>query len=661
MWESALTDMTSDIESQINASLLIAYHVCAGSPMPPKLASAAIDVGRVESFSLASQPKLELHCIKTHTSTYLLRCQLYDQLVTQALSSGIQWRRYCQKGKKPDAVAQTLGRSLMLQLHAMKGCDPRTGTVVVLTLSQAMGALKRAKVPAVVIKELQAAVLQPCQPVSAPSQSGPQHLDIDSLQLCDDLPRELPKQAPSIKLGQQLSLKQHEGAYLHPVLQAQLGCFTEFFNNDWNLVRDTNTLGGRSISGIKDDILYILGYLHTVLGIELPNLYHLVQAEHICVYLASRFNAGLAQGSMGHDLDAVTKVVQFWKGQKGLGSAAQKLQELEVWMHRLAKQMRKARPQVRKEPFAMQASGQWATAAELVQCFEAARQKTVPEVHEWLEEHDGRMMGMYLALELQDVALANTLFGYLPPMRLECIKTMTRPGAGVGCQEEECTLGPDCAGNRLEWKADGGLKIVFPHHKNRKTWGTAITLEDLPAELTEVLELYLEHAIPTFCSKYPKVQEHGRVFFTPTGLPHTGSLSYHFRRILQSFGMPRALAIAPQTLRHIFIDERSAASPVAGPNDRDASLVMGNSVAAWGAWYQLSRWDGRAAQRAADQMQPWRAAMLQQSEPLQLESTVMQESEPLQLEGTVMPEFEPMQLDNSPASELDEEDVNIVD
>ena len=39
--------------------------------------------------------------------------------------------------------------------------------------------------------------------------------------------------------------------------------------------------------------------------------------------------------------------------------------------------------------------------------------------------------------------------------------------------------------------------------------------------------------------------------------------------------------------------------------------MMGNSVAAWGAWYQLSRWDGRAAQRAADEMQPWRAAMLQ--------------------------------------------------
>ena len=130
--------------------------------MPPKLASAAIDVERVESFSLASKPKLSLHCIRTHTSTYLLRCQLYKELVTHALCSNIHWRRCCQKGKKPDAAPQTLGRALMQQLQSMRACKPHTGIVAVLTLSQAVGALKRARVSAEIISELQAAVLQPC-------------------------------------------------------------------------------------------------------------------------------------------------------------------------------------------------------------------------------------------------------------------------------------------------------------------------------------------------------------------------------------------------------------------------------------------------------------------------------------------------------------------
>ena len=307
-------------------------------------------------------------------------------------------------------------------------------------------------------------------------------MDIDSLPLCEELPREVPSEAPVIRFGQ-LSLRQHVVAYQHPILQAQLACFTEFYGNAWNLVRDTNSLQSNSISGIIDDILYILGYLHTVLGIQSPNLYHLVQAEHMAMYLGSSFNAGLAQGSMGHDFGAVTKVVQFWRGQRGLGAAAQSLQELEGWLFRLAKQMRKARPQVRKEPFAMQAAGKWASAGELVRCFDSARLRVVTEVHEWVEEHEGEDLWINLAEDLHDVTLANMLFGHLPPMRLECIKTMTRPGVVAGCHEQECKLGPGCAGNRLEWNMVGGLKLVFPHHKNRRTWGTAITLEALPADL----------------------------------------------------------------------------------------------------------------------------------------------------------------------------------
>ena len=126
--------------------------------------------------------------------------------------------------------------------------------------------------------------------------------------------------------------------------------------------------------------------------------------------------------------------------------------------------------------------------------------------------------------------------------------------------------------------------------------------------------LYLEHAMPMYCKRFDQVQQHGRLVFTPTGLPHKGSLSYHFKRMLHKLGMPRAMDIAPQVLRHIFTDERSCANPVAGPSDRDASLVMGNSEKAWAASYQLSRWHGRAAQRAADEMQSWGAALLQQPE-----------------------------------------------
>ena len=581
--------------------------------MPSSQAAAVIDVGRVESFSLPSKPRLNLVYIKTNTSSYLLRCQLFQHMVCKGSCSDIQWRRFCMRDRRQGAIAKTLGRSLMLDLHALKAIHNQTGVVSVITLSQAMGALAKAKVPASIRAELQAAVSQPALSVvprgDCPASTS--YLDLEGLHLCSQLPTALPEDFPTFSFGQRMSLSQDQAACEHPILRAQLAAFSDFFTKQWNLARETSKLGGKSIKTIKEDLLYILGYLKTHKGIDYPNLYHVVQAEWVIGYLAGRVQAGLSQGAMGHDLDAVTKVVQFWMQQPGAGAVSEQLQALEKWLHRLAKQMRRAVPQVRKQPVAMQAAGKWATAAQLVKCFEAARVRVVGQVYARLQQQAGGELGLMLAQDLQDVTLANMLFGYLPPMRLECIMTMTRPGAGVLCQEEDCTLGPSCAGNRLERTAGDGIKLVFPHHKNRRTWGVDIILEAVPAELAELFNLYLDHAMPTLCSHLPKAQQHGRVFFTPTGLPHANSLSYHFKRILVKLGMPESTDICPQHLRHIFIDERSAANPVAGPNDRGAALVMGNSVAAWGAWYQLSRWDGRAAQRAADEMQPWRAAMVQ--------------------------------------------------
>ena len=129
--------------------------------MPSSQAAAVIDVGRVESFSLPSKPRLNLVYIKTNTSSYLLRCQLFQHMVCKGSCSDIQWRRFCMRDRRQGAIAKTLGRSLLLDLHALKAIHNQTGVVSVITLSQAMGALAKAKVPASIRAELQAAVSQP--------------------------------------------------------------------------------------------------------------------------------------------------------------------------------------------------------------------------------------------------------------------------------------------------------------------------------------------------------------------------------------------------------------------------------------------------------------------------------------------------------------------
>ena len=64
-------------------------------------------------------------------------------------------------------------------------------------------------------------------------------------------------------------------------------------------------------------MLCISGTLKFYRGMEAPNLYHVTKAEWVTGYLAGREDPGLSQGAMKHDLDAVTKVVQFWMQQPG--------------------------------------------------------------------------------------------------------------------------------------------------------------------------------------------------------------------------------------------------------------------------------------------------------------------------------------------------------
>ena len=588
--------------------------------MPPRLDSGVIQVGLVESFSMLTLPEATFTVIRTNKSPLLLRCQLFDKLVkSHGQCEHTQFNRLCQRASRPGSPTLTLGSSLMAQLHDAKALKPRSSSSnVVVTAPQALSALKKARVPQALRDELETLVQQQGQShqpsSSTPTPTSP-GFHAGHLHLSPELPDQPPlHDFPVISLGQRFGLKGFPAAHDHPVLQEQQAAFTSFFMSPFHLKRKGQAMSAKSMEGVWADVLYILGYLHRFCGVQFPNLYHLVNAEWVAMYIASRLQAGLAGGSMAHDLDALGKVVEFFLGQKGMdkGEVHDQLSAFAAWLLTLASQVRHNRPQVKKQPFHMQAAGKWATTCALVECFEAARVKVLEDVQHWQDGHPGQQLSFCQSLEVQDVLYANMMFGQLPPMRLECIRTMRRPDVSPACLEEHCQLGPECAGNRLELTTQGSIRLVFPHHKNRRTWGTDIVIESVPPQLEELFLLYLREAMPTLTRVLPKAQLHGLVFFTRTGIPHPNSMSLYFNSVMKRLGMPQQLHIAPQNLRHIFIEERLGVSSVPGPSDRGASLVMGNSVGAWRSWYELSRWDGRSAQRAVDDMQTWRAAILQQ-------------------------------------------------
>lgn len=578
----------------------------------------SLDVGQVVEISLPGGGSLVL--IKANSSNYLLRSQLYDKYA-RGHCGETHFSSLCKDARK--AGGQTLaGPRVLADLHKVVAIKPRTPAVVVVTVAQGLAALRRAKVRLAQIQELQAAVGQaprgpPVQDRGMPSSSSCQDTLLQppaEHHFCHDLPSELPSSFPATALGGRFGLRNFPRLLQQPVLQAQLAAFRSFYSKLFNFERKGRALVSQSVGTVANDLLMILGFLHSHLGIQAPQLHDLLNADWIATYMASRVQAGQSQGSLTHDMDALAKLVQFWLGHRQLQpQVAQQLHRLETWLQKLRQQVRHHRPQVRKDPFAMQAAGKWVDATTLVQCFEQARLEVLQVVQEWKRVHPGQPLGLATAQQLQEALFANLLFGYLPPMRLECIKTMTVPGAACGCQEEECTLGPGCGGNRCERTGQHSIKLVFPHHKNTRTWGNAIVLESLPSELTQLFVLYLDEALPRLHQQFPSARQHDRVFFTRSGAVHKVSLSTYFNSVLHRLGIPAHVHIAPQHLRHIFIDERRGVQPAAGPSDGGAALVMGNSPATWSAWYDLAKWDGRSAQRAVDDMSPWRAAMLRGS------------------------------------------------
>ena len=226
-----------------------------------------------------------------------------------------------------------------------------------------------------------------------------------------------------------------------------------------------------------------------------------------------------------------------------------------------------------------------------------------------LQLHAREGMSAKLARSLHDLALACTIFGHLPPLRLSCIRTLMVPSYKGPCLNPECKLGPTCHGNQLQLKPEQGLHMHVPHHKNERNWSRAAISFVLPPELDQLLKLHLRqgwqlltthHGVEGACHVF--VDKHGRAF-TPSSLP------LYWNQLLQSMSMP---PMPPSQCRQVFVAERRSEARVAGPNDRGAAMVMGHSVQQWDKWYDLD-FHARQAQQAVDAMSTWRQTLLAQA------------------------------------------------
>lgn len=250
--------------------------------------------------------------------------------------------------------------------------------------------------------------------------------------------------------------------------------------------------------------------------------------------------------------------------------------------------------------------GKWMDAPDLLRLIITAREDVEAAIMT-----DG--LDCTSARELHDVAMASTMFGYLPPMRTGSICSLLHPDYKGPCLFPDC-MRPNCHGNRLSFLSRDPLKIQLQlvHHKNQSSWEHTPIQFQIPEELANLLAMWLDQGHKELCSDLLLCEDPPcpHVFMNREGRGYTpNSLGKWWRPWVKKHG--GAAALPPSMCRHIFVDERRSDSRAQGPTDKGAAMAMGNSERAWDAHYEKQRhFHSRDCQAAVSAMDVWRDSLL---------------------------------------------------
>ena len=245
-------------------------------------------------------------------------------------------------------------------------------------------------------------------------------------------------------------------------------------------------------------------------------------------------------------------------------------------------------------------AGSWMTAADLVRLILAAKENA-----EQLYNSQGATAAA--CRTLHDAVLACMLFGYLPPVRLSCIRTMTHPKYHGPCLHPDCN-NEACRGNRLIVRSRSPLQLCMdlPHHKNVSSWGYKAINITVPSGLAELLYKYIGLPHQVLTQHLPEACPFVFVNRGGQGFEDSQLCTYWSAWLTAQGGS----AMPPSKLRQVFVGERRSNARVAGPTDAGAARVMGHSPDQWTKWYDV-HFHNRETQNAVDAMSAWRQELMQ--------------------------------------------------
>ena len=561
-------------------------------PASAKLVSLTNANGEATTLTLVETPQGTRH---------LLVNEVLHKLLCDFVSKGA-WLKSIEASVGRDRQPfKAVGPVLRKKLVLMGVISKMAAIQLLMTLANTVKAVKYRAMPTAVLQGLtdlhsnQGVVLGGAAITNLVMQNGVGSTMPFTLQLAEHLPTMVDTAScPALGPRQRYSLEIVKPSLAHSAtLTMQLEELSKFCKLPLVMVRGSSRrVKSDTFEDKQKHIMLFLGFIHVFCGVVHPNLQHLVRADFWAKYAGSRGARGDKGVSICQVLSTAKCVVGFW--QSKCTSQSSHLLDLRKWLGDLSSQVRRAYPSVKRSVNDMVQRGTWADAADIVVVLCKAKVSIEAEV-----SHLGRL-SIDQARRLHDVALACAMFGFLPPPRSACIRTLSTPRYRGPCPDKDCT-NDRCWGNRLYVSEGTTMHMELPHHKTEHKWGTIRFV--LPADLSALLSLYLNKAYDVL--REDMEVEHGYMFMSTTGMAFTTDyFSTYFKGIMTGLGGP---AVAPHSLRHIFVVEQMNAQ--GNEQHEGAAYCMGHDLSQWNESYDLLSLQ-RKGQRAIDGMQAWREALL---------------------------------------------------
>lgn len=260
-----------------------------------------------------------------------------------------------------------------------------------------------------------------------------------------------PSPVPEESLSAQFSLPEAMRAK-QPLLR-EVGAFQAWLTEPVQLNRPGAPLVPRSMHNILSHVYQYLGFMKQYRG-KHPTLYHFLDCESYAAYISFQKAKGNKYIHIQQQIASARKTLKFLQiGYEEDDGVFKKTIAAIEWLSLLCKQLSNVLPQRSDRPDISELPA----AHEVVLLIERVKQSALlklPPMGQALSWDSARLM--------HDASLASLMFGYLPPIRLVCLRTLQMPHS-VRCLVPGC-LKPDCRGNKLIWQ-DGHLMLQLNHYK----------------------------------------------------------------------------------------------------------------------------------------------------------------------------------------------------